>query len=74
MGVRTVKPIGWVGLAGLVLVLGLSAWFIWPTPYVYTDLFGLPVRVHRFTHRIEILVPRNGYVPAEQVPEFGLRP
>jgi hypothetical protein len=58
------KRMGWAGVVGLLLVLVLLGWFVWPTPYEYVDVAGLRARRHRITHKVEVFVPQKGYVPA----------
>ena len=53
----------------LVALLALAA-FVWPTPYRYdkitVDRDTYLVRIHRITGHADILVPEEGWVPAEE--------
>jgi hypothetical protein len=62
--------IEWGALSALLVALGLVGWFIWPTPYRYTDLSGLPIRIHRITGASEFLAPGHGWLPEDRVDEW----
>lgn len=46
----------------LIAALGVSTvailvWLIWPTAYSYSTYYGFPLRINRFTRRMEVLTP-----------------
>jgi hypothetical protein len=58
-----------VGLILLILVLAGAAAWIWPTRYRYekiiVDQDTYIVRINRISGHADILVPEQGWVPAE---------
>lgn len=49
----------------LLLVIGVFAWYVWPTPYRYFDWQQMTLREQRFTGRIEYLDPGGWHDPNE---------
>ena len=58
------------GVLLIVILAALAAW-VWPTVWRYDkitiDRDTYPVRIHRITGRAYILLPGDGWTPAEDV-------
>ena len=58
-----------LGILIALLVLALAAW-VWPTAYRYDKIIVSQdtylVRIHRITGHVDILMPEEGWIPAEQ--------
>ena len=61
-------------LVALALLV-VFALFVWPTQWRYdhmtVDGDTYPVRIHRFTGRAWVLLPGDGWTPAEEVETGG---
>ena len=59
-----------IRMALLILVLAAAAAWVWPTVYRYdkivVDQDTYLVRIHRVTGHADILMPEQGWIPAEQ--------
>ena len=42
-----------LGILALLVITGLFAWFVWPTPYTYSDDGGNSYRTNRFTGQMQ---------------------
>lgn len=49
-----------------LIVSALGAWYVWPSPYRYFEMDGLPVREHRVSGELE-LMGAAGWKPLTQV-------
>ena len=58
-----------LGILIALLALAAAAW-VWPTLYRYDKIIVSQdtylVRIHRVTGHVDILMPEEGWIPAEQ--------